>query len=381
VLTTEINLNAKYATLCLIDMLDEKSLKLMKELMESFGPSGFEREANVILKRYMEPYADSVVVDKLGSIAFVSKGSSERPKILLAGHTDEVGFIVSGITKEGYISFNPLGGWWDQVLLSQRVVIRGSKGDVTGIIAAKPPHILSDEDRRKVVEKKDMFIDIGASSQEEVEESGIKIGDPAVPWSPFEVIQGGKVAMGKAFDDRIGAFIIVEALKRIKEQRITHSNFAYGAATVQEEVGTRGAQTITHVVEPDVGIVLEVDIAGDVPGIKTQDAPSKMGKGPSLITYDGSMIPNQPYKEFVIDVAKKAQIPLQLSMVRSGGTDGAKIHVGRAGCPTIVLGVPTRHIHSHVGLLSLKDVENAIRLVIELIKRLDKKIVDSFTAL
>ncbi|MBN1683627.1 M42 family metallopeptidase [Candidatus Bathyarchaeota archaeon] len=362
-------------------MLDEKSLKLMKDLMESFGPSGFEREANKILKKYMEPYSDQIVTDKLGSIAFVSKGSFDNPKILLAGHTDEVGFIVSGITKEGYISFNPLGGWWDQVLLSQRVLIRGSKGDIIGIIAAKPPHLLSDEDRRKVVEKKDMFIDIGASCQEEVEEAGIRIGDPAVPWSPFEIIQNGKVAMGKAFDDRIGAFIIAEALKRIKEQQIIHNNTAYGAATVQEEVGTRGAQTITHVIEPDVGIVLEVDIAGDVPGIRSQDAPTKMGKGPSLITYDGSMIPNQPYKEFVIDVAKKAQIPLQLSMVRSGGTDGAKIHMGRGGCPTIVIGVPTRHIHSHVGLLSLKDVENAIRLIIELIKKLDKETVEGFTAI
>jgi len=362
-------------------MFDDKSLKLMKEMMEAFGPSGFEREVNSLLKRYMEPYMDDFATDKLGSVVFISKGASEKPRILLAGHTDEVGFIISSITKEGFLTFNPLGGWWDQVLLSQRVVIRGNRGDVLGVIAAKPPHLLSDEERSKVVEKKNMFIDVGATSQEEAEESGIRIGDPAVPWSPFSLIQGGKVAIGKAFDDRIGAFIIAEAFRRIREQRIPHDNFIYGAATVQEEVGTRGAMTVTHIVNPDVAIVFEVDIAGDVPGIKVQDAPSKMGRGPSILTFDGSMIPNQPFKDYVIDVAKQAQIPIQLSMVARGGTDGGRIHLGRAGCPTIVISIPTRHIHSHVGLLSLKDVENAVRLVIELIKRLDTDTVEGFTSL
>ena len=362
-------------------MFDEKALGLMKRLMEAFGPSGFEREASRICKEYMEPYADEVITDKLGSVIFVAKGSSDRPHVLLAGHVDEVGFVVSGIDeKSGFLTFNPLGGWWDQVLLGQRVVVRTSKGDVPGVIAAKPPHLLSPEERKKVVEKKDMFIDVGATSGEEAKEMGVKIGDPVVPWSPFNVIRNGKVAMGKAFDDRIGAFVLMEAIRRIKEEKIDHPNTVYGAATVQEEVGLRGAQTTAHVVEPDVGIVLEVDIAGDVPGIKPKEAPAKMGKGPSLITYDRSMIPNQPLKEFVIKTAEEAGIPLQLSQVM-GGTDAGRIHLNRAGCPSVVIGVPTRHIHSHVGLLSLEDAENAVRLVVELIKRLDKETVESFTAL
>jgi putative aminopeptidase FrvX len=362
-------------------MLDEKALDVMKRMMEAFGPSGFEREVNALCKEYMVPYSDEVLLDKLGTVTFVSKGSREGPRVLMAGHTDEVGFIVSSISKEGFLTFNPLGGWWDQVLLGQRVLVRGCKGDIPGIIGAKPPHILPAEERNKVVEKKNMFIDIGATSDEEVEESGIRIGDPVVPWSPFSVIQSGKVAMGKAFDDRIGTFILMEAIRRIKEQKIEHPNTVYGAATVQEEVGLRGAQTTAHVVDPDVAIVLEVDIAGDVPGIKPHEAQTKMGKGPGLITYDRSMIPNQPLKEFVINVAKQAQIPLQLSQVSGGGTDAGRIHVNKAGCPSVVITVPTRHIHSHVGLLSLKDVENAIRLVIEVVRRLDSETVEGFTSL
>ncbi|MFQ6053665.1 MAG: M42 family metallopeptidase [Candidatus Bathyarchaeia archaeon] len=362
-------------------MLDEKALDLMRRMMEAFGPSGFEREVAALAKDYLEPYADEVVADKLGTVTFVARGSAERPRVLLAGHVDEIGFVVSSVTDEGFLTFNPLGGWWSQVLLGQRVVIRTSKGDVHGVIAAKPPHILPEEERKKVMERKDMFIDIGATSREEAEASGVKIGDPAVPWSPFSLIQGGKVAMGKAFDDRIGAFVLMEAIRRIKEQGVDHPNTVYGAATVQEEVGLRGAQTIAHVVDPDVAVVLEVDIAGDVPGIKAHEAPTKMGKGPGLLTFDRSMIPNQPLKELVIEVARQAQIPLQLSQMLGGATDAGRIHISRAGCPTAVITIPTRHIHSHVGLLSLKDTENAIRLTIELIKRFDEGTVESFTAL
>jgi len=362
-------------------MIDNTSLNLMKSMMEAFGPSGFEREVNALVKNYMKPYSDETLVDKLGTVTFKVKGAMERPRVLLAGHTDEIGFIISSITDEGFITFNPLGGWWDQVLLGQSVVIRGNRGDIHGVIAAKPPHILPANERKKVLEKKNMFIDIGATNKKEAEESGVKVGDPIVPWSPFRVIQNGKVAMGKAFDDRIGAFVFMEAIRRIKEQGVEHPNTIFGAATVQEEVGLRGAQTIAHVVDPDVSIVLEVDIAGDIPGIKPHEALTKMGEGPGLVTYDRSMIPNQFFKEFVINVAKQAQIPLQLSQVAGGGTDAGRIHLNRAGCPSVVITVPTRHIHSHVGLLSLKDTENAIRLVIELIKKLDSETVKSFIAI
>lgn len=362
-------------------MIDKKAMKLLKEMLESFGPAGFERETAKIVKKAVKAYADNVTVDKLGSVIFSLKGTVERPKVLLAGHIDEVGFVVSGIDeKTGFLTFNPLGGWWDQVLLSQRVVIRTEKGDVQGIIAAKPPHLLPPEERKKVVEKKDMHIDVGAASKKEAEKMGVKIGDPVVPLSSFSTVRNGKLGMGKAFDDRIGAFIAMEVMRRLAKKKIIHPNTVYGAATVQEEVGARGAATVAHIVDPDVAIVLEVDIAGDVPGVKPSEAPTRMGKGPSILTFDSSMIPNQPLKQFVSDTAKKLKIPYQLSMVAAGGTDASRIHMSRAGCPSIVIGVPTRHIHSHVGILSFEDVENAIKLTLALVKRFDRKTVNSFTA-
>ncbi len=361
-------------------MFDKKAIEFLKNMTESFGPSGFERETSGIIKKYMQSYSDEVITDKLGSVVFVAKGKAEKPHVLLAGHVDEVGFVVSGIDENtGFLTFNPVGGWWDQVLLSQKVVVRTVKGDIYGVIASKPPHLLTDEERTKVFTQDKMLIDIGATSKKEAEEAGIRIGDPVVPFSPFSLIRDGKVAMGKAFDDRLGAFVIMEVIRRIKEESIAHPNIVYGAATVQEEVGLRGAQTVAHLVDPDVGIVLEVDIAGDVPGVKPYEAPSKLGKGPSLLTYDRSMIPNQPFKDLVWKTAQDAKIPLQLSQVARGGTDAGRIHLDRAGCPSIVISVPTRHIHSHVGLFNLEDAENAVKLVVELVKKLDVKTEESFT--
>ena len=362
-------------------MPDKKSLKFLKEMLESFGPAGFEVETAAIVKKAVRAYADEVMMDKLGSVIFTRKGTAERPRVLLAGHIDEVGFVISGIDERtGFLTFNPLGGWWDQVLLSQRVVVRTEKGDLHGVIAAKPPHLLSPEEQKKVVEKKMMYIDVGAASKKEATDMGVKIGDPVVPFSGFSTMKDGKLGMGKAFDDRIGAFIATEVVRRLSEQKVKHPNTVYGAATVQEEVGARGAATVAHIVDPDVAIVLEVDIAGDVPGVQVQEAPAGMGKGPSILTFDSSMIPNQALKRFVIETAKKVKIPIQLSLVAMGGTDASRIHMSRAGCPSIVIGVPTRHIHSHVGILSFDDVENAVRLTLELVKRFDKKTVDGFTA-
>lgn len=371
--------------------MEKDSAVFFEKLTNCFGPSGFEREALKIMREYVKPYADKVSMDKLGSLLFEKKGTSDAPVVLLPGHVDEVGYIVSSINKQGFITFNPLGGWFDQTLLGQRVNIRTSKGDVHGVIAAKPPHLLSEEERSKVVKKEHMFIDVGASNEEEVKSMGIRIGNPAVPVSLFSTFDKKKfkdgkskgnetICFGKAFDDRVGAFAAAEVVRILAEKKIKHPNKVIGAATVQEEVGLRGARTTGYVTKPDVCITLEVDISGDVPGIEPHQAPTKMGDGPSITTYDGSMIPNADLVEFLMSVADKGKIPYQLSQIARGGTDAGIIHLSHAGCPSIVLSVPTRHIHSHVGLFSMNDLDNCVKLVVEAVKRLDKKTVDGFTA-
>lgn len=371
-------------------MVEQEALKFLEELTNCFGPSGFEREPAKIVKAYVSKFADEVYSDKLGSLMFKRRGTADSPVVLIPGHIDEVGFIVSSINKQGYLTFNPLGGWFDQVLLGQRVKVRTEKGVIPGIIAAKPPHLLPPEERTKVVVKQKMFIDIGASNEEEAKAMGVRIGNPVVPDSTFSTIvkkvyKDGKrkgsdtIAIGKAFDDRIGAWMAAEVVRLLAQKKIVHPNTVIGAATTQEEVGLRGARTTAFVVKPDVCITLEVDISGDVPGIEPNEAPTKMGLGPSITTYDSSMIPNQELVEFVIKTAERAKIPYQLSQIASGGTDAGVIHIAHAGCPSVVIGVPTRHIHSHAGMLSLTDAENCIKLVLELVKRLDQKTVAGFT--
>ncbi len=359
---------------------DTESIKLLGAMSESFGPSGFENETASIVRKAAEPFADSVLNDKLGSVIFTRNGSSRSPKVLLAGHIDEVGFVITGIDeKTGFLTFNPLGGWFDQVLLGQRVRIRGRLGDVVGVIASKPPHLLQPEEREKVVKLSQMYIDVGAAGKETVEkELGIRVGDPVSPLAQFMTALNDSVVIGKAFDDRIGTFLGIEVLKRLKKGDVSHPNSVYMAATVQEEVGLRGAQTVAHVVDPDVSIVLETDIAGDVPGIKENEAPARMGGGPSIITYDSSMIPNQPLKRMVIETAEQEGIPYQLSTVARGGTDAGKFHLNRSGCPSIAICVPARHIHSHSAIVNLNDIDLAASLVVALLRKLDETAVKSF---
>jgi putative aminopeptidase FrvX len=374
-------------------MIEQRSIDFLKRLSEAFGPSGFEREPARLLKDYVEPYCDEVRTDKLGSLLFTKKGAAAGPTVLLPGHIDEVGFIVAGINKQGFLTFNPVGGWYDQVLLAQRVLVRTRKGEILrGVIAAKPPHLLEPEERTKVVKQEKMFIDIGASSREEATAMGVTIGDPIVPDSSFATIvkpvfeekrQKGEatLCMGKAFDDRIGAFMAAEVVRRLREGAIEHPNTVIGAGTVQEEVGLRGARTTAWMAQPDVCLTLEVDIAKDIAGIDQETAPIKLGGGPSILTFDASMVPNQRLKELVIATAEEQEIPYQLSQARRGGTDAGAIHISHAGCPSLVLGVPTRHIHSHVGILSLEDVAHCIQLVVATVQRLDSATVESFTAL
>lgn len=350
----------------------EELIKMLKEITEAGGVSGYEKEIREVIKKYVEPFGE-ILEDRLGSLIIKKKGEKESPKIMLSAHMDEIGFMVKSITKEGFIKFIPLGGWWDQVLLSQRVIIKTSKGDIIGVIGSKPPHILTEEERKKIVEKKDMYIDIGAKSEEEARAMGVFPGDPIIPWSEFSPLSNPKFLLGKAWDDRVGCALGIEILKELNS--INHPNTVYISFTVQEEVGLRGATTSSYLVNPDVGIVLESDIATDVPGIE-QEKPISLGKGPSLILYDATMIPNTNLIRLFIETAESINIPLQFSALERGGTDGGRIHINAKGVPSIVIGVPARYIHSHVSIIHLDDFLSAKKLILEVIKKLDQETVN-----
>lgn len=357
--------------------MNDERLELLKEITDAPGVSGYEREVRNVIRKHMEDIT-TIESDKLGSIICKKQGSSESPKIMLAGHMDEIGFMVKFITDEGFIKFSSLGGWWNQVILSQRVVIKTSKGDVPGIVGSKPPHILSDDERNKVVKREDMFIDVGAANADEAKDDfGIRPGDPIIPVSPFQVLQNGKTYLAKAWDDRVGCALFIDAIKELANE--DHPNTVYGVGTVQEEVGLRGARTSAWAIQPDVGIALEVSIAGDVPGVKKEESQDAMGKGPSILVYDASMIPNLKLRDLMIDTAKENEIPSQLSVMERGGTDAGAIHITMRGAPSIVIGVPCRYIHSHAGIIHREDYDNTVKLLVAVIKKLDTETVAGLT--
>jgi endoglucanase len=206
----------------------------------------------------------------------------------------------------------------------------------------------------------------------------VRIGDAVVPQSDFQVMVSGKTLLAKAFDNRVGCGLVVQALQHFKEAG--HPNDLYGVATVMEEVGLRGATTSAQAIAPDVALILEVDIAGDVPGIKPEQSRAKLGAGPSILMYDRGLIPNLKLRDLVIDTAAEKDIPLQISAYAAGGsTDGAKIHLQGTGVPTVVLGIPTRHLHSHGSIIHRDDYENGLKLINEVVARLDAATVDDFT--
>ncbi len=351
----------------------DNTTRLLQELTEAHGVPGYEGPVRAVTCRLLEGLGE-ITRDQLGSVICHKTGKQDGPRIMLAGHMDEIGFMVKLITDEGYIKFIPLGGWFDQVLLGQRVVIKTRRGDVVGVIGVKPPHMIPADERNKVIERKEMYIDIGATSLAEVEAAGVRVGDPIVPRADFVIMANGKSYLSKAFDDRVGVALMISALQELQGQ--PHPNEVYAAATVMEEVGLRGAATSVEVVNPDVAIVLESDIAGDVPGVGKDESSVRLGKGPTVLMYDARMIPNLKLRDLVMDTAKEIGISIQTSAIEGGATDGAAIHLHRTGVPTVVIAVPARHIHSHSSIMHRDDYDQAVKLLVELIKRMDAACVE-----
>ena len=352
--------------------LDE-TLTMLKDLTDANGIPSNEKEPREVMEKYITPYADEVFTDNLGSLIAKKTGKEGGPKIMVAGHLDEIGFMVTRIDEKGFVYFQTVGGWWSQVMLAQRVTIMGDKGNVTGVIGSKPPHILSAEARKKPVDIKDMFIDIGASSKEEALEFGVKPGNSVVPYFEFTQLKNEKMLLAKAWDNRIGLAIAIEVLKQLKDQ--DHPNVVYGVGTIQEEVGLRGAKTSANKIQPDIGFGVDVGIAGDTPGVSDHEADSELGKGPQIVLYDASMVSHKGVRDFIVKTAEANNIPFQYTSIAGGGTDSGSIHLTANGVPSLSITIATRYIHSHAAILHRDDFENAVKLIVEAIKKLDSETV------
>jgi putative aminopeptidase FrvX len=335
----------------------------LEKLSNACGVTGREEEVRNLMIKLMKPHVDEIAVDRLENVIAIKKGKKSKPKVMLAAHMDEIGLMVKTITKEGFLQFAKMGGIDDRILIAQKIIVHTSKGPLSGIIGSKPPHIQKEQERKKIVSYDKLFIDIGAESREDANKMGVKIGDPVSFDARYAQI-GQDTVIGKAFDDRVGCAIMVETLKQVGTTDCTIC--AVGT------VGLRGAATAAFGIDPDVGIALDVTIAGDVPGVREFDTSVKMGKGPTLTVTDAGLITHPKILRLLLDVAEENKIPHQLETGLSGATDAARISLTRQGFPSGTVSVATRYIHSPFGMLSLKDAENSAKLTIAAIQKIQK---------
>ena len=352
------------------------SIDLLKRLTEADGVPGFEGE---VRDAFVDEIGDEVewIRDRTGGVIAKKVGRSARPHVMLDCHLDEIGFIVQHITPAGFLKFLPLGGWWGHILPAQRVRVSAGDGKkLMGVIGSTPPHFLPPERRTQVLEVRDMFIDIGATSRTEVESWGVRVGAWAAPYSPFTPLANNELLLAKAFDNRVGCALCIETVRGAAD----HPNTIFGSGSAQEEVGLRGARTAAESIDPDVAVVLECPPADDTPGFSPDESQGALGRGVQIRAYDPSMIANPRFVEFVLAVAREESIPHQLTVRASGGTNAGSIHLHRRGVPSVVLGVPARYIHAHTSVLHRADYAAALDLTAALVRRLDADAVASFSA-
>ena len=353
--------------------MNRETLQLFQTLTELPGAPGYEHPVRQFMRQELAKYADEVVQDRLGSIFGVKRGDETGPTVMVAGHMDEVGFMVTAIADNVMIRFQTLGGWWNQVLLAQRVQIITDNGPVIGVIGSIPPHLLDEEQRHKPMELKNMLIDIGAESRDDAERIGIRPGQPIVPVSPFTPLANGKTVMAKAWDNRFGCGLAIELLKELQGAALP--NVLYAGATVQEEVGLRGAQTAASLIDPDIFFALEASPANDMTGDK--QAFGHIGKGALVRLYDRTMITHRGMREFVLDTAESLDVPYQFFISPGGGTDAGRVHVANRGVPSAVIGLCARYIHTHAAIIHVDDYAAAKALIVELVKRCDRTTVEA----
>ena len=347
----------------------DATVKLLAELTNANGAPGFEGPVRDILRREWRSLLADLRTDGLGNLLGRLPGSAPSPRVLLMAHMDEVGFLVRAIDERGFVYMNPLGGYIDQSVLTQRYTIMTPRGPVIGYTGFKSTHIVSPEERSRMVALQDMFLDIGARSREEAEKMGVRPGLPVTYRTEFEVLNGTSRYLAKAWDDRVGLAAATEALRQLKS--LPHPNTVEVAATVQEEIGLRGASVVEASTHPDIVINLEIGIAGDFPLLTSPKLSQEaLGQGPSIFVFDASMIPNNNYVEWVLKVAAEASIPVQFESVSGYGEDASQLQKAAGGIPAINLGVPTRYGHSQSGVIDRADYDGLVKLLVAMIQKL-----------
>lgn len=349
------------------------NIELLQQLCEASAVSGDEQEVRDILINTLEPCVNEITFDGLGS--FVARKGNKGPKVAVVGHMDEVGFMVTHIDESGFLRFTTIGGWWNQSMLNHRVTIRTHKGfKIPGVIGSVAPHALTEKQKQQPLSFDEMFIDIGANSRDEVEKRGVAMGDFISPEANFACWGEDKV-VGKALDNRIGCAMMAELLQTVNNPEIT----LYGVGSVEEEVGLRGAQTSAEHIKPDVVIVLDTAVAGDVPGIDNIKYPLKLGQGPGLMLFDKCYFPNQKLVAAFKNCATQNDLPLQFSTMKTGATDGGRYNVMGGGRPVVALCLPTRYLHANSGMISKADYDALLTLIRGFLTTLTAEKVNAFS--
>jgi endoglucanase len=353
--------------------MEPRSLDFLKRLLATISPSGYEDEAAQVWADEARTFADDVRSDTQGNvIAIVNQGG--KPRVMLAGHMDEIGFMITHIDDQGFLYFGQIGGWDPQIVQGQRVWIRTQSGKIPGVIGKKPIHLIKEEDRNKVTKIEELWIDIGAKDKAEAEKL-VRIGDPAVIDYGFAELRNNLV-VSRGFDDKAGAFVVLEAARMLA--KLKPKAEVYAVATVQEEVGLRGAHTSAYGIDPLVGIAVDVGFATDFPTMAEDQkrvGAAKVGHGPMIArgpTYNHKVV------ELLIETAQAKKIPYQLSGEPRGmGTDAYAMQMTRAGIAAGLVSVPNRYMHSPCELVSLSDLENAYTLIAHTVAQIDERM--SFT--
>lgn len=349
--------------------MNKERLEFLRRCMETVCPSGFEEEMSHVWRTEADRFADRTWVDIHGnSFAVINEGGI--PRVMLAGHADEIGLMVTYIDKDGFLSFTGIGGWDTQILPGQRAWIQGKKGPILGVIGRKPIHLLDEEQRKKPVKVEDLWIDIGAKNKNEAA-SLVEIGDPAVLDYGFAKLRNSLV-VGRGFDDRVGAFVVLEAVRLLSAMKPKAA--VYAVATVQEEIGLRGARTSAFGIDPQVGIAVDVCHATDSPGLSSEKkklGDLSMGKGPVIAR--GPNINPALFKLFV-ETAKKENISCQIEGAPHGtGTDANAIQLTRAGVATGLISIPNRYMHSPCEIVHTGDLENSAKLIAHAVAKLGEE--------